>query len=53
MTQVLKVKEGGKERLQICVRNKEAANIYDMFYTRYRLHQQAYQHKTTNIIEIM
>ncbi|XP_053387578.1 deoxynucleoside triphosphate triphosphohydrolase SAMHD1-like [Mercenaria mercenaria] len=38
---------------QICFRNKEAANLYDMFHTRNLLHQRAYKHKTTNIIEIM
>ncbi|XP_053386805.1 deoxynucleoside triphosphate triphosphohydrolase SAMHD1-like [Mercenaria mercenaria] len=38
---------------QICFRNKEAANLYDMFHTRYLLHNRAYQHKTNNIIEHM
>lgn len=38
---------------QICFREKEAANLYDMFHTRYILHRRAYQHKTNNIIEIM
>ncbi|XP_053386814.1 deoxynucleoside triphosphate triphosphohydrolase SAMHD1-like isoform X2 [Mercenaria mercenaria] len=38
---------------QICFRNKEAANLYDMFHTRYLLHNRAYQHKTNNIIEYM
>uniref|UniRef100_A0A8C6U1F0 HD domain-containing protein n=1 Tax=Neogobius melanostomus TaxID=47308 RepID=A0A8C6U1F0_9GOBI len=34
----------GKGR--ICARDKELSNIYDMFHTRSRLHQKAYQHKT-------
>uniref|UniRef100_A0A3Q3GNL1 Deoxynucleoside triphosphate triphosphohydrolase SAMHD1 n=1 Tax=Kryptolebias marmoratus TaxID=37003 RepID=A0A3Q3GNL1_KRYMA len=38
---------------QICFRDKEEGNLYDMFHTRYRLHQRAYQHKVGNIIETM
>lgn len=38
---------------QICSRDKEAGNLYDMFYTRTVLHRRAYQHKTTIIIEYM
>ncbi|XP_073325864.1 deoxynucleoside triphosphate triphosphohydrolase SAMHD1-like [Pagrus major] len=38
---------------QICVRDKEAGNIYDMFHTRCQLHKRAYQHKVTKIIEAM
>ncbi|XP_073325855.1 deoxynucleoside triphosphate triphosphohydrolase SAMHD1-like [Pagrus major] len=38
---------------QICVRDKEEGNIYDMFHTRYQLHKSAYQHKVTKIIEAM
>jgi len=38
---------------QICVRDKEAGNIYDMFHTRNSLFRRAYQHKTSNIIERM
>uniref|UniRef100_A0A670JSF9 Deoxynucleoside triphosphate triphosphohydrolase SAMHD1 n=1 Tax=Podarcis muralis TaxID=64176 RepID=A0A670JSF9_PODMU len=37
----------------ICTRKKEAGNLYDMFHTRNCLHRQAYQHKISNIIEIM
>ncbi|KAB5578926.1 hypothetical protein PHYPO_G00188100 [Pangasianodon hypophthalmus] len=37
----------------ICVRDKEVHDLYDMVYTRYRLHQRAYQHKVTKIIEEM
>uniref|UniRef100_A0A667ZLE3 HD domain-containing protein n=1 Tax=Myripristis murdjan TaxID=586833 RepID=A0A667ZLE3_9TELE len=37
----------------ICVRDKEAANLYDMFYRRFSLHQRAYQHRVNNIIEYM
>jgi len=42
-----------KGKLQICVRDKEAGNIYDMFHTRNSLFRRAYQHKTSNIIERM
>ncbi|XP_060576333.1 deoxynucleoside triphosphate triphosphohydrolase SAMHD1-like [Ruditapes philippinarum] len=38
---------------QICYRDKEVHNLYDMFHTRLLLHQRAYQHKTSNIIEYM
>ncbi|CAI8021437.1 Deoxynucleoside triphosphate triphosphohydrolase SAMHD1, partial [Geodia barretti] len=40
-------------RRQICTRNKEVNNIYEMFHTRSMLHRKAYQHKTINIIEEM
>ncbi|CAI7999436.1 Deoxynucleoside triphosphate triphosphohydrolase SAMHD1 [Geodia barretti] len=40
-------------RLQICTRDKEVTNIYEMFHTRSMLHRRAYQHKTSNIIEEM
>ncbi|XP_031564010.1 deoxynucleoside triphosphate triphosphohydrolase SAMHD1-like [Actinia tenebrosa] len=42
-----------ENKLQICVRDKEAGNIYDMFHTRFCLFIRAYQHKTSNIIETM
>ncbi|XP_030279053.1 deoxynucleoside triphosphate triphosphohydrolase SAMHD1-like [Sparus aurata] len=42
-----------KGEKQICVRDKEADNIYNMFHTRYYLHKRAYQHKVTKIIEAM
>ena len=41
------------DKLQICLRDKEARNIYDMFHTRNSLFRRAYQHKTSNIIERM
>ncbi|EDO35455.1 predicted protein [Nematostella vectensis] len=49
LARVIKV---GK-RQQICIRDKEAGNIYDMFHTRTSLFKRAYQHKTANIIETM
>nr|XP_034318699.1 deoxynucleoside triphosphate triphosphohydrolase SAMHD1 isoform X5 [Crassostrea gigas] len=42
-----------KSEKQICFRDKEAANLYEMFHTRYILHRRAYQHRVGNIIEIM
>ncbi|XP_074644284.1 deoxynucleoside triphosphate triphosphohydrolase SAMHD1-like isoform X2 [Tubulanus polymorphus] len=39
--------------LQICCRDKEVNNIYDMFHTRSALHRRAYQHKTNQIMEVM
>lgn len=41
------------DELQICSRDKEVGNLYDMFHTRNTLHRRAYQHKTTNIIDTM
>ncbi|KAM9786333.1 deoxynucleoside triphosphate triphosphohydrolase SAMHD1 [Neosynchiropus ocellatus] len=38
---------------QICTRDKEVGNIYDMFHTRNCLHRRAYQHKVGAIIEYM
>ncbi|XP_062248546.1 deoxynucleoside triphosphate triphosphohydrolase SAMHD1-like isoform X2 [Platichthys flesus] len=38
---------------QICTRDKEVGNLYDMFHTRNCLHRRAYQHSVCNIIEIM
>ncbi|XP_064399038.1 deoxynucleoside triphosphate triphosphohydrolase SAMHD1-like isoform X2 [Halichondria panicea] len=42
-----------KHRKQICTRDKEVGNLYEMFHTRNSLHRRAYQHKTSNIIEYM
>ncbi|KAK7910380.1 hypothetical protein WMY93_015064 [Mugilogobius chulae] len=42
-----------ENELQICTRDKEVSNIYEMFHTRSSLHRKAYQHKTTKIIEAM
>ncbi|CAL8325599.1 unnamed protein product [Merluccius merluccius] len=38
---------------QICTRDKEVGNLYDMFHTRNCLHRRAYQHKVGNIVETM
>ncbi|XP_055078778.1 uncharacterized protein LOC117373020 [Periophthalmus magnuspinnatus] len=38
---------------QICTRDKEVSNIYEMFHTRSSLHRKAYQHKTNKAIELM
>ncbi|XP_038069887.1 deoxynucleoside triphosphate triphosphohydrolase SAMHD1-like isoform X2 [Patiria miniata] len=38
---------------QICARDKEVGNLYDMFHTRNSLHRRAYQHKVNKIIESM
>ncbi|XP_058535910.1 deoxynucleoside triphosphate triphosphohydrolase SAMHD1 [Ochotona princeps] len=42
-----------KNNKQICTRNKEVGNLYDMFHTRNSLHRRAYQHKVGNIIDTM
>ncbi|XP_035680149.1 deoxynucleoside triphosphate triphosphohydrolase SAMHD1-like [Branchiostoma floridae] len=40
-------------RRQICTRDKECSNLYDMFHTRSSLHRRAYQHKANKCVEIM
>ncbi|XP_035994532.1 deoxynucleoside triphosphate triphosphohydrolase SAMHD1-like isoform X1 [Fundulus heteroclitus] len=40
-------------RTEICFRDKEVFNLYDMFYTRFCLHKRAYQHKVANAVECM
>ncbi|XP_062418113.1 deoxynucleoside triphosphate triphosphohydrolase SAMHD1-like [Pungitius pungitius] len=42
-----------KGRRQICFRDKEVGNLYDMFHTRNCLHRRAYQHRVANIVETM
>ena len=34
------------QQLQICVRDKEVFNLYELFHTRWSLHHRVYQHKT-------
>ena len=34
------------EQLQLCVRDKEVFNLYELFHTRWSLHHRVYQHKT-------
>ena len=41
------------EGFQICTRDKEVGNMYDLFYTRWVLHRRAYQHRVSRIIERM
>ncbi|XP_047445415.1 deoxynucleoside triphosphate triphosphohydrolase SAMHD1-like [Mugil cephalus] len=38
---------------QICSRDKEVGNMYNMFHTRNYLHRRAYQHRVTKSVEIM
>ncbi|XP_043566749.1 deoxynucleoside triphosphate triphosphohydrolase SAMHD1-like isoform X3 [Chiloscyllium plagiosum] len=38
---------------QICTRDKEAGDMYDMFHTRYTLHRRAFQHRVVNNVESM
>uniref|UniRef100_A0A667Z8P5 HD/PDEase domain-containing protein n=1 Tax=Myripristis murdjan TaxID=586833 RepID=A0A667Z8P5_9TELE len=42
-----------KEQTYICIRDKEAANLYDMFHRRFSLHKIACQHRVSNIIAYM
>ncbi|KAG1682154.1 Deoxynucleoside triphosphate triphosphohydrolase SAMHD1 [Nymphon striatum] len=41
------------EGLQICMRDKEIDNLYNMFYIRWDLNRRAYKHKLSVVIEII
>ena len=41
------------DELQICVRDKEVFNLYELYHTRSSLHQRVYQHKTEAPIKDM
>ncbi|XP_078092980.1 deoxynucleoside triphosphate triphosphohydrolase SAMHD1-like [Mustelus asterias] len=47
-----RVCEVGRKK-HICTRDKEVADLYNMFHTRNTLHRRAYQHRVSNIIESM
>nr|XP_039269669.1 deoxynucleoside triphosphate triphosphohydrolase SAMHD1-like [Styela clava] len=51
--QFIKVLKVEGERLQICARDKESYNLYEMFHTRSVLHRRAYQHRVANAIDHM
>lgn len=42
-----------EEGPQICIRDKECNNIYDMFHARRVLHRTAYKHRVVQIIDHM
>ena len=44
---------GVNGQLQICVRDKEVVNLYEIFHVRWKLHYSVYQHKTTKVLEDM
>lgn len=41
------------DQMQICVRDKEVFDMYELFHTRHALHRRAYQHKVVQSIELM
>ncbi|XP_028427156.1 deoxynucleoside triphosphate triphosphohydrolase SAMHD1-like [Perca flavescens] len=51
LTRVIKVEKDGLNH--ICSRDKEVANLYDMFYTRNCIHRRACQHKVNKIMQYM
>ncbi|XP_076811016.1 deoxynucleoside triphosphate triphosphohydrolase SAMHD1-like isoform X2 [Clavelina lepadiformis] len=51
--QFLKVLTVQGENAQICARDKECINLYEMFHTRSALHRRAYQHRVCTTIEAM
>ncbi|KAF5899115.1 deoxynucleoside triphosphate triphosphohydrolase SAMHD1-like isoform X1, partial [Clarias magur] len=42
-----------ENKKQICMRDKEALNMYELFHIRYVLHHNAYQHKVKVAVEMM
>lgn len=42
-----------QDRHRICIRDKEADNIREMFIDRARLHRHGYQHRVTKTIDVM
>ncbi|XP_063858631.1 deoxynucleoside triphosphate triphosphohydrolase SAMHD1-like isoform X7 [Scylla paramamosain] len=42
-----------EEQPQICIRDKECNNVYDMFHARRVLHRTAYKHRVVQIIDNM
>lgn len=48
-SRVISVEEGP----QICIRDKECNNVYDMFHARRVLHRTAYKHRVVQIIDSM
>ncbi|XP_031561996.1 deoxynucleoside triphosphate triphosphohydrolase SAMHD1-like isoform X2 [Actinia tenebrosa] len=52
MARAIRVEEDNN-KWHICFRDKEVHNIYEMFHVRSILHRRAYQHKTSNAVELM
>ena len=47
------VKTGNPLRRRICIRDKEAEAVAEMYHDRARLHKHAYQHRVTKIVDRM
>ena len=47
------IKTGENERKHICIRDKEAEGIMEMFIDRARMHKNGYQHRVTKLIDAM
>ena len=47
------IKTGDNERKHICIRDKEAEGIMEMFIDRARMHKNGYQHRVTKLIDAM
>ncbi|XP_025076070.1 deoxynucleoside triphosphate triphosphohydrolase SAMHD1-like [Pomacea canaliculata] len=41
------------KKMRLCVRDKEAFNVYQLFQTRHALHKKAYKHRVTSAVEYM
>ena len=47
------IKTGDNGRKHICIRDKEAEGIMEMFIDRARMHKNGYQHRVTKLIDAM
>lgn len=45
--------DGSPSRMRLCIRDKEADNLQEMFGDRNRLHRKGYQHRVVKIIDRM
>ncbi|XP_065571337.1 deoxynucleoside triphosphate triphosphohydrolase SAMHD1-like isoform X1 [Artemia franciscana] len=53
LLQFVRVIDVPGEGRQVCFRDKDAYEIYEMFHTREALHRRAYQHRVCKVIERM
>lgn len=53
LSRVVDVETNGAVQQHIAFPEKEAYSIYEFFATRYTLHKKAYQHRVSDVIELM
>lgn len=47
------INDSSSDNSEICFHVKEAWNLFELFHTRYTLHKRAYQHRVSNVVELM